>query len=160
MSIDIFIYHARFHIHHLFWVSNRICLHALVLKKQTVFSYCAVLQRCISLHLKLSVLASVSLRPLRPYTRSPLICQLTHVWASTANNNRATLLTEFQCAISYANYEMHEDVARCHKVTELMMGILTRRSVGTFSLGKRSFCHLHNFQDFLHAIWKSTMVLL
>ena len=65
----------------------------------SVFSCCPVLQLCI-----ISVTAPVSLRPRLPNIQSPLIGQLLHAWASTANNNRAAVPTQF----------LHAEIASRH----------------------------------------------
>ena len=46
-----------------------------------------------------SMCQSLVLQPL-PNTQSALIGQLTHTWASTANNNKAALLNQFWCQTS------------------------------------------------------------
>ena len=59
-----------------------------MLKKKKTISFQFV--QCSS-----SVLAPVSLRPRLLNTKPALIGQLTHTWASTANNNRAAVLHQF-----------------------------------------------------------------
>ena len=77
------------------WVTIRISLHALVLKKHIL-----ILSTAAALYSPLvwkQFLAPVSLRPLLLDTQSPLIGQLTYAWASTANNSAAQL-NQFLCA--------------------------------------------------------------
>lgn len=66
-----------------FWVTTRIGLHPLTLKNRPWLS------------LPCSVLTTVSLRPPQLSTSSALTGQLTHGWACTTNNNRATVLNQF-----------------------------------------------------------------
>ena len=71
--------------------------HALMLGKSLHFFH--PVQCCSNVFiLKRPVfLAPVSLRPLLLNTQSTLIGQLTHAWASTANNNRAAVLNLCKC---------------------------------------------------------------
>ena len=61
--------------------------------------------------LKRSVSAPVPLRPPPLNTRSPLIGQLIHTWASTANSNKAAVLKQFLCGKHPVNV-WHGDVTK------------------------------------------------
>ena len=57
-----------------------------------------------------------------------LISQLTHAWASIANNNRAAVLNQFLLVKQAARHKLCLDATCwCHRVTDLRAGLLMRR---------------------------------
>ena len=124
-----------------FWVTTRTGLHALILKNTSVFSFCPVLQLCIS------CFSSCLFKALHPeITQYALIGQPTHTWASSAHRVSRWLSRVFNCLIS--------DPLPCVLALIIQMRCSTMsRGHGTeggttdeefqeqcFSVGQRSFC--------------------